>query len=259
MTGRLRINPVLVLCLFICLSGCRSAPPAPPSPPEDAGSRADEAAPAVSSETQILQRRLAAALEHFHEGRYEISREILRDISDPANPEIQLLQARIALAQGDAALAAFYLKKTVEGGSLHLDPEQAREAWLLLADMSYEAGDLEHAYRSYLEAVNRSAHPPEARVWLRLAEIAFYGRADVETARVFLAHAREAQNWQALQLENTGLVQRLSRRLSWSTLSPEQFGLNDANISALRVDGDDLWIGTWNGGISRYSIGRRES
>ncbi|MFI5367419.1 MAG: two-component regulator propeller domain-containing protein, partial [Spirochaetia bacterium] len=31
-------------------------------------------------------------------------------------------------------------------------------------------------------------------------------------------------------------------------------GLTDANISSLTVDGDDVWVGTWNGGVSRYSV-----
>jgi len=34
----------------------------------------------------------------------------------------------------------------------------------------------------------------------------------------------------------------------------ESAGLSDKNISRIFIDNDDLWIGTWMGGISRYSI-----
>jgi ligand-binding sensor domain-containing protein len=46
----------------------------------------------------------------------------------------------------------------------------------------------------------------------------------------------------------------MSVRLLWSVISPSGLGLEDANISTLTVDGDDLWVGTWNGGVSRYSV-----
>lgn len=35
-------------------------------------------------------------------------------------------------------------------------------------------------------------------------------------------------------------------------------GINDLNISSVESDIDDLWIGTWNGGVIRYSIPTKE-
>lgn len=50
------------------------------------------------------------------------------------------------------------------------------------------------------------------------------------------------------------LYRQLRVRLLWSVLTADTLGLKDSNVSSLRVDGDDLWVGTWNGGVSRYSV-----
>lgn len=201
---------------------------------------------------QILKRQIAAAEEYFQEGRYEISRQILMDLPDPAYPEAQLLQARIALAQEDPTLAMFYLKRLVDDGTGGLEAGQIIQAHKLLAELSYEAGDLDRAYRSYLQIANLSGGNVNGEVWIRLAQIALFHRGDAEAARVFLLNNRSAG-------PEDPLLQRLSRRLSWGSLSQDKIGLKDANISVIRVDGDDLWIGTWNGGISRYSISRQKA
>lgn len=256
----LRLSFLLaLLAAAASLSGCRTYPGAGPSPagvePESPG----ESAAAVQTEEQILRRQLVSAERHFQEGRYDISRQILMDAADPADPDVQLLQARIALAMGDSALALFYLKRVVEEGSTRLEAEQILEAHRLLAELSYESGDLDRAYGSYLQFVNLSGGNVPAEVWFRLSEIALFSRADPESARVFLLNYRRGGNAGPKRSPQDGLLQRLSKHLSWEELSPEKFGLNDANISTLKADGDDLWIGTWNGGISRYSIGRRRA
>jgi tetratricopeptide (TPR) repeat protein len=257
-----------ILCLFILLaliaasaslSGCRSQPRAGPSPARVETGQPGESASSPETEEQILSRQLVSAERYFQEGRYEISRQILMDATDPADPDVQFLQARIALAQGDSTLALFYLKRVVEDGSRRLEAEQIVEAHSLLAELSYESGDLDRAYRSYLQFVNLSGGNVPAEVWIRLSEIALFSRADAESARFFLLNYRCGDNPGQEQSPEGGLLQRLSKRLSWAELSPEQFGLSDANISTVKVDGDDLWIGTWNGGISRYSIGRRKA
>jgi len=43
-------------------------------------------------------------------------------------------------------------------------------------------------------------------------------------------------------------------RLHTLRKSGSQLGLAGDNVSALALDGDDLWIGTWTGGLVRYSI-----
>ena len=51
----------------------------------------------------------------------------------------------------------------------------------------------------------------------------------------------------------------LARSLMWSYLTPRELGLNDANISAIATDGDDVWVGSWTGGLARFtrSTGQR--
>ncbi len=241
--------------VLVLLTGCRSQNPAPRVPEAVDTARSGEST-VPETEEQFLQRQLVSARKAFQEGSYEVSRQILMAVTDPANPEIRFLQAQIALAQGDTSLAVFYLKQVLEGGSRPLEAEQTVEAYRLLAELSYESGDLERAYHSYLQTVNLSGGDAAAEVWLRLAEIALFSRGDAESARIFLLNYRACSTEQPPQ---NRLLDRLSKRLSWGGLSPEQVGLNDANISALEVDGDDLWIGTWNGGISRYSIGQRSA
>ena len=51
----------------------------------------------------------------------------------------------------------------------------------------------------------------------------------------------------------------LARAMMWSYLTPREIGLNDANISAIATDGDDVWVGSWTGGLARFthSTGQR--
>lgn len=51
----------------------------------------------------------------------------------------------------------------------------------------------------------------------------------------------------------------LARALMWSYLTPREIGLQDANISAIATDGDDVWVGSWTGGLARFthSTGQR--
>jgi tetratricopeptide (TPR) repeat protein len=255
---RLLILPATLAALSASASliGCRSQSPATRVPEAQQAERSGESTGTAETEEQILRRQLVSAQRAFQEGSYEVSRQILMNVTDPANPEIRYLQAQIALAQGDATLAVFYLKQVVDGGSRQLEARRSLEVHRLLAELSYESGDLEQAYQSYLKMVNLSGGNVPAEVWLRLAEIALFSRADAESARIFLLNYRASRKAQPPQ---DRLLERLSKRLSWGSLSPEQVGLKDANISALEVDGDDLWIGTWNGGISRYSIGQRSA
>jgi ligand-binding sensor domain-containing protein len=95
---------------------------------------------------------------------------------------------------------------------------------------------------------------PQTRVpslaWLRLAQLAFYENRDTERS-AFYSRRVDADELSPAQREE---LERLRRRLSFRELGPGILGLGDGNVSALRADGDDLWIGTWNGGICRLSL-----
>jgi tetratricopeptide (TPR) repeat protein len=247
-----------VALVAFAIGGCGSQQPVtgPPAAGSEQSGTPGHSSSAAESGEQLLSRRLASARRALEEGRYEISRQILADVAAPGSAEVQFLQARIAFAQEDSPRALFYLKRIFEEGSEQLDAEQLAEAYRLLARLSYQSGDLDRAYRSYLHFLNLSGGTATAEIWLRLAQIALLHRGDAEAARIFLS------NYLALgqARDSEGALQaRLAKRLSWETLRPGRFGLNDANISALQVDGDDLWIGTWNGGISRYSVGQQRA
>jgi hypothetical protein len=46
----------------------------------------------------------------------------------------------------------------------------------------------------------------------------------------------------------------IARRIFVHHVTPESLGLLDGNVSAIAPDYDDLWIGTWTGGVARYSF-----
>lgn len=249
-----------VLSAIILISGCQSKSPAREEQVQGRSGEYGDMLPAPETEEQILRRRLAAAGEHFQNGRYERSLEIIREleIANAPNAEIPYLRARIAMAQKDSTLALFHLKKILDIGVQQLGLDQKRDVYRLLASLSYDSRDFEQAYRYFLEMVNLSDQEVSTATWIRLAEIAFYTRGDEAAAKIYLLNCLSA-DLSDIGEANRRLLDRLSRALRWSTLEAEQFGCNDANVSALQIDGDDLWIGTWNGGISRYSVGSGES
>jgi len=249
-----------VLAAVLLIYGCQSEAERRQGPLQGAGQERGGFFPAPQAEEQTFRRRLSAAREHFQSGRYERSLDILREleIANPPNAGIAYLQARIAMAQNDPSLALFNLKKVLDSGVQQLEVDQRREVYRMLASLSYDSRDFEQAYRYFLEMVNLSGQEVSTETWLRLAEIAFYTRGDEAAAKIHLLNCLSA-DLSDIGEEDDRLIDRLSRRLRWSTLEAKQFGLSDTNVSALQIDGDDLWIGTWNGGISRYSVGSGES
>jgi tetratricopeptide (TPR) repeat protein len=191
-------------------------------------------------------------------GSYDEALEVLGPVEPGRNealyPEYVWLRARIAAARNDSGLAGYYAGEFV---SARDEGSAAQAAYQLLGDLSFASGDHGAAFGHYLEAVNRSGEAGEfpGRLWLRLAEMALYERADPEGARHYLSSGRLTD----LTAEDQSLLRRLVRRLQWRTLDPPALGLNDGNVSALAADGDDLWIGTWNGGVARYSAARGQA
>lgn len=151
-------------------------------------------------------------------------------------PQAQTADGRLTLAPDAAAV------RRTDPYSAHLGK----------AEQADRATDLEQSYREYLAAVN-SAGPDTlipASLWLRLAQLALYENRDEERAGFYAARIQPAE----LSAPQREALERLARRLSCREFPPEILGLGDGNVSALRVDGDDLWIGTWNGGVSRLSL-----
>jgi hypothetical protein len=229
-------------------SCCRTSIPVP-SKPEAAGQEIAE-----QDRAPRPRERLQEARRLLDNGRIEEAKLALQgltaDGSAPWRGELLLLQARIARAESENERAALYLEqlldKTEESATLRFS------AHLLRADLAYGAKDWQEAYRNYLEAANSAPSAAELppRIALRLCEIALYQFRDAERARMHLASGLSGE----LSAEESNLLGRLKRRLRWQAIGTQAIGLSDSNISALRIDGDDLWIGTWNGGVSRYSL-----
>jgi len=195
---------------------------------------------------RLLARGQAAEAER-------LLQELRPDPASPAYGQVLFLKARIAVARSQRERAMLYLGELLlpEHRSLHFAAHQAR------AELAFQAKDFEMAYRAYLAAVNSAATGMRvpARTWLRLAQIAWYENRDAERADYY---ARRSEP-EVLSAPERDLLERLRRRLSWRQLTPEAIGLGDGNVSALRVDGDDLWIGTWNGGVCRFTLSSGEA
>ncbi|MEE8592160.1 MAG: hypothetical protein V3T35_12670, partial [Spirochaetia bacterium] len=156
-----------LLSAIILISGCQSKSPAPEEQVQGRSGEYGGVLPAPETEEQIFRRRLAAAGEHFQNGRYERSLEIIREleIANAPNAEIPYLRARIAMAQKDSTLALFHLKKILDIGVQQLGVDQKREVYRLLASLSYDSRDFEQAYRYFLEMVNLSDQEVSTATW----------------------------------------------------------------------------------------------
>lgn len=199
------------------------------------------------------------AEELFAAGRYDDALRILDATAggsgSPPPPEFFLLKGKVAAAQGRAHRARYFLRNL--SGYPAFAPAVA-EGLVLLADLCYQDRLTASAFDYYLEAVNRFAPNLSAReasrLHLRLALIALFDRQDRRLAGNYLLKAAP----ELLNGEDYEHYARVRKQLAWQVLSAERLGVQDGNISALEIDGDDLWIGTWNGGVIRYSLASEE-
>jgi len=163
-----------------------------------------------------------------------------------------LLSARIYLSAGEGYKARFYLKKLMAEAD---NQELAVEAAVLLADIYYQERIFDEALIYYQTGLKLAGKPgkgsalPHERIYLRLAELTYYQVKDYNLARNYFKQIKIPFTAK----EELAAYDLLKRRLAWESITPEAIGAGDGNISAIAVDGDDLWIGTWNGGVARYS------
>jgi hypothetical protein len=175
---------------------------------------------------------------------------VLRDRfhSDPRVADALALSATASIATGDPTRARYFLERLAElypGAAAGLEPAVA------LGDLSWNGGDWAAALAAYRIAGDAAVDSPERdHALVRAADIELNRLRDSSAARLHWQAARFA-NLAPVDLE---LHRRLRMRLAWKAISPAALGLADANVSALAVDGDDLWVGTWNGGTARWSL-----
>jgi tetratricopeptide (TPR) repeat protein len=225
--------------------------------PGDQSARVEPAGP-DAARADTARAELARAEQLMGAGRFDEADTVLQQLATVEYPEIPalalLLRGRVAAARGQPSAASYLFKQALESG-----PSVAAryETNLALGDLRYEAGDPSGAFGYYLEALGRvpAGNRPEDRLWLRLAEIAHYTYRNRELARYYLLQAPGLTG----EKSDNELLRRLVRRISWTNLPAETLGLGDGNVSAVSADDDDLWIGTWNGGVVRYSLSNQQA
>ena len=235
-------------------------PDADRSPAAEKRAAAREPAYQPEIEMATPSEKILEAKDFFSIESFEKALAILLDIDKQEQTltdqnEAQLLRAKIALEQGNRYKAKFYLKKVIGTAK---DADLRKEALISLGNISYSIKDYEEAYLSYLRLFSVSGLIVDRfpnYVWLRLLEHVVFYREDPESALYYLSKLESLH----LSSGEKDLLTRIKKKISWNVLSTKELGLNDENVSALLVDNDDLWIGTWNGGLVRYSLSSHES
>jgi hypothetical protein len=138
---------------------------------------------------------------------------------------------------------------------------QAFRSSILLAGHCYENRSWIASLEYYLDAANgyqEGVSGPRRDLdlaLLRATELTVYHKDDSSGARALLPRIHPAN----LSAADLALYRALRVRLLWSNIPARVLGLGDANVSCLRIDDDDLWVGTWNGGVARYSVSSARS
>lgn len=224
---------------------------------------------------------LAAAGAALTLGAHDTAAANLRQLrllypQSPLVAESLILAARVAGEQGNPFRERFLLteaRRTVRGfaASGTLADSAARELRLRIARrlgaLLEQERDYEGALRNYTEGIallaaraTTAASPAERRdlANMRLAAARLAHRYGVGTSgdpERFLDQVEADQ----LTGEAAETHRELARAMMWSYLTPREIGLDDANISAIATDGDDVWVGSWTGGLARFthSTGQR--
>ena len=214
------------------------------------------AAAAAAGQTLDPGAALAEAKEAFARGDYAGALGVVRTMRIRAPnsrqlPEALLLAARAALAS-EPFRARFFLDTA---RSHPQTTDQVRfEAAVTAAELARRDRLLRQALQELQDALRV---PPSGVSQLRLdqvriqaAELALYELEELPVAAYLAEQIAEPE---ALEAALRRTYDRLIRDVLWSTITPDALGLPDANVSVITVDADDVWIGTYNGGASRYS------
>ncbi len=204
------------------------------------------------------QSSIDAAKRAFSRGDTDAALVTLRrlrsaSLDQPVLIDSLALSVQYSLAAGDVYKASYFLRLLQEAGP---GSAAAFEAGLSVAGWYYDR----HLWRAALEyfgrAIDRAGESAGGQrnaldlALLRGAELSLYFAEDSASARLYF-HRIVPSN---IPLSEFPLYREVSVRLFWSIITPAGLGLDDGNISSLTVDGDDVWVGTWNGGVSRYSV-----
>jgi ligand-binding sensor domain-containing protein len=163
------------------------------------------------------------------------------------------LSVECELAVQDVYKARYFQQKLIDSAP---GSHQAFSATLAVARYYSSTRTWLAALEYYAKAVDifqegRSGTRADLDIALvHACEITAYQLDDSDHARLYFQRI----TGRMLPPAEAALYRQMRVRLLWSLLSADSLGLKDSNVSCLKVDGDDLWVGTWNGGVSRYSV-----
>jgi tetratricopeptide (TPR) repeat protein len=220
-----------------------------------AGAVAAAAAPAVQQSEQSLLNMARVRLSGGDApGALEALRQLRARFPDsPLVGDADGLSVECELAAQDVYKARYFLQKLLDSAP---GSRPAFSATLAVARSYAAAHTWLVSLEYYAKAVEifqegRSGTRGDLDVALvHACEISAYQLNNSDRARLYFQRI----TGRMLPPAEAALYRQLRTRLLWSLLTADSLGLKDSNVSCLRVDGDDLWVGTWNGGVSRYSV-----
>jgi hypothetical protein len=206
---------------------------------------------------------LEAARAAWNRGEPKAALDILRRLRAESADSISVLEsyrlsAEYTLARGDEYTARYFLQRLLDSAP---GSPQAFMSCVLLARHSYDARSWSASLEYYLDAVDGYTEGVSAPrndldlALLRATELTMYHKEDSAGARSLFRRIDP----HGLSGADLSLYKTMRVRLLWSAITPQALGLGDANVSCLRIDDDDLWIGTWNGGVARYAVSSARS
>ena len=234
-----RVNKKAVLCLItLLILSCAGRTVKEKSSSEIIPENPSEKAPYISTEC-ILTENANSTASIAEDSHY-------------------LAKVREAITGKNQERAQYYLIQLL---AEETEPHIRLEASLLLADIYYLKRRYEDAFQLYtqvlplLDGYFPVAEEDYNEAILRLAEISLFNRKDEELAQEYYSKL----NFNALAHIHNERYKYLEKKLLLKEISSALLGLADNNISAIEVDGDDLWVGTWNGGLARYSLSSKQT
>jgi len=216
------------------------------------------AAGAASAQTLDAGAALEEAKAAFARGDYADALGVVRTMRIQAPNSRHLPEALLLAAQAALVNEPFRARFFLDQARAH--PQTSAEVHFEVAVTAAEFARRDRLLAEALEELQRALRLQPAgiaqsrldQVRIQAAELALYELEDLAAAAYLTLQIAQPQ---ALEPADRRTYDRLVQEVLWSTIPPEKLGLLDGNVSAITVDADDVWIGTYNGGAARYSQG----
>ncbi len=212
------------------------------------------------------------AKKAFDRGDFRQCMTLLREerlylLSDFSKMKNLYLSGLCQLETGDIYRAKYFFKQVIAGAS-RLDYKKVNSAEVkrLLGRVYFSLGLIFYDEKLYNQSLNYMSivvkkyvgiltEQELSKVYLIMSDVLYYREKKIPLARFYFKKI----NFRFLQDKDKSLYGMLREGLKWESIKCARIGLADENISVLTCDGNDLWIGTWNGGLARYNMYRNET